>query len=80
MPWGPALVIRDRQLIHLCSAPLLWINSLPPKPLKTGFLCSPGCPRTCSVEQADLKLTDICLRLPPEYWDFWPFLRPIEAS
>jgi hypothetical protein len=32
-------------------------------------LCSPGCPRTSSMDQAGLKLTEICLPLPPEYWD-----------
>lgn len=31
-------------------------------------LCSPGCPRTCSEDQADLKLR-VQLLLPPEYWD-----------
>ena len=31
-------------------------------------LCSFGaCPRTCSVDQAGLKLTEINLPLPPEY-------------
>ena len=29
----------------------------------------PGCSRTCSVDQADLELTEICLLLPPECWD-----------
>jgi hypothetical protein len=37
---------------------------------KTGvFLCSPGCPGTSSENQAALKLTEIPLPLPPEYWD-----------
>lgn len=34
---------------------------------ETGFffsLCSPGCPATCSVDQAVLLLTEICLTLP----------------
>jgi hypothetical protein len=30
-------------------------------------LCSPGCPATCSVDQAGLELTEILLSLPPEY-------------
>jgi hypothetical protein len=29
-------------------------------------LCSPGCPGTCSVDQAGLELTEICLLLPSE--------------
>ena len=28
-------------------------------------LCSPGCPETYSVDQADFQLTDIHLPLPP---------------
>jgi hypothetical protein len=32
-------------------------------------LCSPHCPRTHSVDQAGLKLTKICLSLPPECWN-----------
>ena len=32
-------------------------------------LCSPGCPRTLSVDQAGLELTEICLTLPLKYWD-----------
>jgi hypothetical protein len=31
--------------------------------------CSPLCPETCSVDQVDLELTEICLPLPPECWD-----------
>ena len=31
-------------------------------------LCSPGCPRTYSVDQAGPKLTEIHLSLPPECW------------
>jgi hypothetical protein len=27
-------------------------------------LCSPGCPGTCSIDQAGLELTEICLPLP----------------
>jgi hypothetical protein len=33
---------------------------------ETGFLCSPGCPVTHSVDQAGFKLTEIYL---PEYWN-----------
>ena len=33
---------------------------------KTGFLCSPGSPRTHSVDQAGLELTELHLPLPPE--------------
>lgn len=29
-------------------------------------LCSPGCPETCSIDQAALKLTEVCLSLSPE--------------
>ena len=37
---------------------------------ETGFLCSFGaCPRTCSVDQAGLKLTEIHLSLPSQCWD-----------
>jgi hypothetical protein len=32
-------------------------------------LCSPDCPETHFVDQADLRLTEICLPLPPECWD-----------
>ena len=32
---------------------------------KTVSLCSPGCPRTYSVDQTGLKLTEICLPLSP---------------
>ena len=32
-------------------------------------LCSPEWPETYSVDQADLKLTEIHLLLPPECWD-----------
>jgi hypothetical protein len=32
-------------------------------------LCSPGCPRTCSVEKTGLELTEIHQTLPPECWD-----------
>ena len=32
-------------------------------------LCSPGCPRTHSVDQAGLKLTEIPLSPPPECGD-----------
>ncbi|KAM7320530.1 hypothetical protein ACRRTK_020973 [Alexandromys fortis] len=35
----------------------------------TVSLCSPVCPGTCFVDQADLKLTEIHLPLPPECWD-----------
>jgi hypothetical protein len=28
-----------------------------------------GCPRTSSVDQAGLKLTEICLPLPSKCWD-----------
>jgi hypothetical protein len=38
--------------------------------LETDFsLCSPSCPGPCSVDQAGLELTEICLPLPPECWD-----------
>ncbi|KAL6082919.1 hypothetical protein STEG23_002613 [Scotinomys teguina] len=30
--------------------------------------CNLVCPRSCSIDQAGLKLTEICLLLPPEYW------------
>jgi hypothetical protein len=32
-------------------------------------LCSFDCLRTCPVDQADLKFTEICLSLLPECWD-----------
>ena len=32
-------------------------------------LCSPGCPGTCSLDQAGLKLTEILLSLSLECWD-----------
>jgi hypothetical protein len=32
-------------------------------------LCSPGCPGISSLDQAGLKLTDICLPLPPKCWE-----------
>ena len=32
-------------------------------------LCSHGCPRTYSVDQAGFELTEICLPLLPECWD-----------
>jgi hypothetical protein len=32
-------------------------------------LCSPGCPKTHSVDQAGLKITEIHLPLPPECGD-----------
>jgi hypothetical protein len=31
-------------------------------------LCSPGCPGTCSVDQAGLKVQIYHLPLPPECW------------
>lgn len=31
------------------------------------FLCNPGFLGTCSVYQAGLELTEICLSLAPEY-------------
>jgi hypothetical protein len=31
-------------------------------------LCSPGCPGTCSVEQAGFQLTESQLPLPPMCW------------
>ena len=35
-----------------------------------GFLCGFGaCPGTHSVDQAGLKLTEICVPLPTECWD-----------
>jgi hypothetical protein len=37
--------------------------------LKQVSLCSPGCPGTCSVDQAGLELTEICLLLPSKCWD-----------
>jgi hypothetical protein len=36
---------------------------------KIGFLCSLGSPGTHSIDQAGLELTEICLPLPPKYWD-----------
>ena len=33
------------------------------------FYSHPDCPATQSVDQVDLKLTEICLLLPPEFWD-----------
>ncbi|XP_052600304.1 bcl-2 homologous antagonist/killer isoform X3 [Peromyscus californicus insignis] len=38
--------------------------------LFTKIASSPGCPGTRSVAQAGLKLTEICLPLPPECWDY----------
>ena len=39
-------------------------------PIRQNFsVCSLGCPETCSVAQADLKLTEIHLPLSPECWD-----------
>jgi hypothetical protein len=32
-------------------------------------LCSLGCPETHFVDPAGLKLTEICLPLPPKCWD-----------
>ena len=32
------------------------------------YLCSPGCPGTCCVDQAGLKLRDLPASA-PEYWD-----------
>ncbi|NP_001396400.1 C-_U-editing enzyme APOBEC-1 isoform b [Mus musculus] len=32
---------------------------------------NPGCPGTFSVDQAGPKLTEICLPLPPECWDYY---------
>ena len=40
-----------------------------PSPLPFLSLCSPSCTRTHYVNQAGLELTDICLLLPPEYWN-----------
>lgn len=37
--------------------------------LETGFLCSPSCTGTLSVDQAAPKLTEIHLLLPPQCWD-----------
>jgi hypothetical protein len=43
--------------------------------LKFGLFFSrhgnPGCPGTFSVDQAGPKLTEICLPLPPECWDYY---------
>jgi hypothetical protein len=33
------------------------------------FQDSSGCPGTGFLDQGGLELTDICLPLPPEYWD-----------
>lgn len=32
-------------------------------------LCSPNWPGNCDVDQTSLKLTEVCLTLPPECWD-----------
>ena len=43
-------------------------------------LCnSPSCPRTCSVEQAVLELSEILLPLPPKCWD-WRCAPPSPSS
>jgi hypothetical protein len=45
--------------------------------VKTGFLyVTLDCPRTHSVDQAGLELTEICLPLPPECWDLRHVLPP----
>lgn len=36
---------------------------------ETGFLFSPACPGTWSIDQTGLKLTEIQLSLPLECWD-----------
>lgn len=33
------------------------------------MLCSPGCPGILSIDQADHKLPEVCLLLPPKWWD-----------
>ena len=39
--------------------------------LRQGSLCnSPGCPGSHSVDQTDLKLTEIHLPLAPEFWNY----------
>jgi hypothetical protein len=43
--------------------------------LETVSLDSAGCPGTCFVDQAILKLTEIHLRLPPEYIPLTPALQ-----
>jgi hypothetical protein len=30
---------------------------------------SPGCPETCTVDQAGQALIEICMPLPPQSWD-----------
>lgn len=48
-------------------------------------LCTFGCPGPCSVQQADLELTEPCLPMPPKCWKNrnappWPRFNPVFYS
>ena len=61
-----ARVALFRDFLSPACLSVIFISSLsPPLPsfLKTKLLCSPGCRGAC-VDQASLKLTEICLPLP----------------
>ena len=51
---------RGHPLIYKLAAPLACGNSI---------CIALACSGTCSVDQAGLELTEICLPLPPECWD-----------
>jgi hypothetical protein len=59
-------------LFLLSSLSLFFFLSISPfffLPFYTRFLCSSGSPRTCYVQQAGPRLTEICLPLPSEFWN-----------
>jgi hypothetical protein len=51
---------------------------------ETGFLCIFGCPRTHTVDQASLELTEICLLLhlflPPKYLGLKAYITTVQQK
>jgi hypothetical protein len=67
--------LRDGNHQFICGEGITGMDSLGQDEIpfcccfETVSLCSPDCPGMHSVGQADLKLTETALPLPPECWD-----------
>jgi hypothetical protein len=78
-PTGNTLIVKQAALESLLCFALLCFALLCFALLCFALLCFlfgdkvslyiPGCPETHSINEAGLELIEICLPLPPEFWD-----------
>ena len=74
---GRDVWLRDALLCHQGEAIAVILSvclSVCMYVFETVSLYSPGCPGIHCIDQAGLKLIEICLLLPSECWDLSPFL------